>query len=232
MNSNFVSVIIPVFNGQQYLNESIESVLLQKGVSLELIIVDDGSTDGTKEVVSTYENNNIVRYEYQENQGLAASRNKGISLAAGNFIAFNDADDIWVEGKLSAQMAIMESQPGVEMISGSVRQFISPEIPEIEHAKYTFSDVDIQANLIPCLLFRSEVFIKYGMFDTNLKIGQDMSWLLQAKNKGLIIHPMPKLVYYRRLHPNNIGRIHQSLNYQARFQILKNSIDEKKRAGN
>lgn len=232
MNSNYVSVIIPVYNGQQYLKESIESVLLQKSVAFELIIVDDGSTDSTREVVSTYVDNKIVRYVYQENQGLAASRNKGISIASGNYIAFNDADDIWVEDKLSTQMAIMETQPSVEMISGRVRQFISPEIPETEHGKYTFLDVDMQTNLIPCSLFRGEVFVKHGMFDTNLKIGQDMSWLLQAKNMGLIIHPLPKLVYYRRLHPNNIGRIHQSLNYRARFQILKKSIDEKKQAGN
>ena len=91
-NISLISVIIPVYNGDKYLAEAIESVLDQKDFTLDVIVVDDGSTDNTAKVTEKF--TSMVRYYYQENAGPGAARNKGITLALGDFISFLDADDL------------------------------------------------------------------------------------------------------------------------------------------
>ena len=100
-NSPLVSTIIPVFNGERLLPEALDSVFRQDYRPIEVIVVDDGSTDGTSLVARSCPE---VRYLYQSNQGLGAARNAGIAAACGEFIAFLDADDIWLPRKLSSQM--------------------------------------------------------------------------------------------------------------------------------
>lgn len=230
MVNNLISVIIPVFNGGKYISEALESVLAQTHENIEIVIVDDGSTDNTSQIAQEFmAHNSSMKYVYQENQGLAASRNKGISLSKGDFIAFIDADDIWVEDKLETQIKILLKNPSIEMVSGKVKQFISPEIPVEKHDEYHFVQDEIQSNLIGVALIRKSAFDKYGLFDPTLRIGQDMQWVLQAKEKELKIEPIPKLVYYRRLHPDNLGRSRSDENYKTRLKILKQAIDQRRR---
>ena len=96
-----VSVIIPAYQSDRYIVQAIESVLNQKDCSYEIIIIDDGSTDSTEEVLAPYSDR--IRYIKQENQGVAAARNNGIALAKADLIAFLDADDYFVPGKLARQ---------------------------------------------------------------------------------------------------------------------------------
>ena len=105
-----VSVLIPTFNRAYILGKTIESVLAQTYQSLEIIVVDDGSTDDTRTLVATFDSR--VRYIYQENAGLAAARNAGLAAAQGEFIAFQDSDDLWLPWKLQAQVALMRRFPG------------------------------------------------------------------------------------------------------------------------
>jgi len=109
-----VSVIIPTFNRGYIIASTIDSVLAQTYRPIELIIVDDGSGDETREVVARY--GTQVRYIYQENAGLAAARNTGLSVARGEFIAFQDSDDIWLPWKLKAQVAIMREHPELAFV--------------------------------------------------------------------------------------------------------------------
>ena len=105
-----VSVILPTYNRAEILKKSIDSVLMQSYPEFELLIVDDGSTDNTKELVASYEDSRI-RYLYTEiNRGAAAARNFGIENASGNadFIAFEDSDDLWHKDKLKKQIKEME----------------------------------------------------------------------------------------------------------------------------
>ena len=106
----FISVIIPTYNRSAYLAKAIDSVLAQDAADLQLVVVDDGSSDGTAELVRDY--GTAVTYCYQANKGPAAARNQGIKLAQGDYIAFLDSDDWWHEDKLSRQVAAMESEPG------------------------------------------------------------------------------------------------------------------------
>ena len=103
MNKPLVSVIMPVYNGEKYIRKAVESVYEQE-VSLELLVIDDGSTDHTEEVLSAYEGREDFRYiKNQQNMGAAGSRNRGVGLAQGTYIAFLDADDWWEPGKLKEQ---------------------------------------------------------------------------------------------------------------------------------
>lgn len=125
MNQILVSVIMPVYNGEKYIGQAIESVLKQK-VSLELIIIDDCSTDGTIKVVNEYLKYNRVSFlPNEKNLGVAASRNKGMEAAKGKYIAFLDSDDYWTEDKLEKQIALMEEKQAV--LSSTGRELIDEE---------------------------------------------------------------------------------------------------------
>ena len=108
MNKPLVSVIMPVYNGEKYIRKAVESVY-EQGVSLELLVIDDGSTDHTEEVLSAYEGREDFRYiKNEQNMGAAGSRNRGVGLAQGTYIAFLDADDWWEPGKLKEQLKRLE----------------------------------------------------------------------------------------------------------------------------
>ena len=227
MNKDLISIIIPVFNGGNYLSEALESVLAQKYAPIEIIVIDDGSTDNSGAIVNQFMARYPILYIFQENQGLAASRNKGISVSNGSLIAFIDADDIWVENKINSQVEVLRKDPSIEMVSGKVKQFISPEIPADERQTYHFQPGEIQSNMMAAALVRKSAFDKYGLFDPAFRIGQDMHWVIQALAKGLKIEPLQQLVYYRRLHQSNLGRQRSDENYKTRFKILKQAIDQR-----
>ena len=106
-----VSVIIPTFNYGRFLEQAIQSVLGQTFQDFELIVVDDGSTDDTREVLARFESDRRVRCLFQANRGDAAARNTGILNAGGRYVAFLDSDDYWMPEKLERQLGIMRSDP-------------------------------------------------------------------------------------------------------------------------
>ncbi len=119
-----VSVIIPAYNAERYLAEALASVFGQSRVPEEIIVVDDGSTDRTEEVVRKH--GEAIRFLKQPHRGPGAARNLGVESARGEFIAFLDADDLWLPEKLSAQLDLFRTRPNIDMAFGRVRQFISP----------------------------------------------------------------------------------------------------------
>src|SRR5262249_3672652 len=116
-----VSVIIPVHNYERYLAEAIESVLSQTYQNLEVIVVDDGSTDQSGEVAKSFAGRG-VRYCHQVHAGIGPARNKGVELAHGDFLAFLDADDRWPLGKIERQLLAFENDPALEMVFGQALQ--------------------------------------------------------------------------------------------------------------
>lgn len=128
-----VSVIISVYNGERYLAEAIDSVLAQTYQDFELILIDDGSTDRTKEIIQSYP---TIRYFYQENQGVAAARNLGVAQSRGDYLTFLDADDLWLPEKLALQIEAFAGNPHLDIVTGHIQQFVSPEIDPAEAQKY------------------------------------------------------------------------------------------------
>jgi len=114
-----VSVVIPAYNAAWCVAKAIESVLVQEGADFEIIVVDDGSTDDTAAVLARY--GDAIRVVRQRNQGLSAARNAGIRAAQGEFVAFLDADDWWLAGKLGQQLALMHTRPELGFCSTAAR---------------------------------------------------------------------------------------------------------------
>ena len=125
MKKPLVSVIMPVYNGEKYIKKAVDSVFAQE-VSLELLVIDDGSTDHTEEVLSAYSSREDFRYlKNEKNMGAAGSRNRGVSAARGSYIAFLDADDWWENGKLQAQLQCLKETGCVLCSTG--RELMNPD---------------------------------------------------------------------------------------------------------
>ncbi|MDV2504691.1 MAG: glycosyltransferase family A protein, partial [bacterium] len=128
-SSRLVSVIIPAYNCEDFLAEAIASALAQTYLPVEIIVVDDGSTDRSGDVANSFKNPE-VRYFYQPNSGAGAARNQGTNLARGSYFAFLDADDVWLPDKLTLQMAAFDDDPGLDIVFGLVSQFYDSESDE------------------------------------------------------------------------------------------------------
>jgi glycosyltransferase involved in cell wall biosynthesis len=218
MTSDFplVSVIIPVYNRDRYLAEAIESIFAQTYPAIELIVVDDGSTDRSAEIAQSYP----VIYHFQPNGGIGSARNTGIALATGEFLAFLDSDDIWVTDKLAKQMAAFESDPILEAVFGYAQQFYSPELEETFRERIRCPEQPIAAHLSSAMLIKREAFLRIGLFDTELKAGTDFSWYISALEHQLGHITLFDVVYRRRLHKTNNG-ITERHHANERLHLLK-----------
>ena len=176
-----VSVIIPTYNCKRYVGRAITSVLGQTYKDFEIIIVDDGSTDGTKEVLSEFLGLANVSYIHQENKGVACARNVGIRASHGKYIALLDADDWWEPEKLERQITIFQLNPTIDLIHSNI--FIANEADPGRRIKYTqkvdFNNLSPKAALrkvmfweadvcVPTIIVKKDVLEKIGYFDENL----------------------------------------------------------------
>ena len=221
-----VSVVIPLYNGEKYLAEAIESVLAQTYSSIELIVVDDGSTDGSADIVKGYTS---VHYYFQPNQGLGAARNRGIDLAQGSFLAFLDADDIWDKDKLMCQMKAFDNTPGLDMVFGQVEQFISPELDEYAKSKINHASEIIQGYFAGTLLIKRDSFFRVGCFATHWCVGEFIDWYTKAIEQSLNSFTIPEVVMKRRIHNDNTG-IRERNSRTDYVRILKASLDRRRKA--
>jgi glycosyltransferase involved in cell wall biosynthesis len=222
-----ISVVIPAYNAELYLREAIESVQAQNHLSLEILVIDNGSTDGTADVVRSF--GSAVRYTYQQNAGAAGGRNRGAEMAAGDFIAFLDADDLWMEGKLARQMQAFREKPETDIVLGQAEQFISPEL-DAEIAAKILCPPGIQAGYLPsAMVVRKTSFAKAGPFDTKLSVGEFIDWYSRAEEKGLRTEIVPYLVLRRRLHTTNQGQTKREDYGKDYLRILKARLDRKRK---
>jgi glycosyltransferase involved in cell wall biosynthesis len=215
-------VIIPVFNGQAYLGEALRSVLSQGAEGLEIVVVDDGSTDGTQDVVHSFVGE-PVRFVRQDRQGVAAARNRGVALAKGELIAFLDADDVWLPGKLEAQMESLGRGEG-EMIFSHIEEFVSPDCA----GDPGFSGKargELTGACAPTLLMRKTDFARVGKFDSACGVGEFIDWHARALDAGLRPFTLPRILARRRVHRANTTR--GAAGYAA---TLKRILDRRRAA--
>lgn len=202
-----ISVIIPAFNAERYLAEAIDSVMSQTYRPVDIIIVDDGSTDGTRAVAERYEAS--VRYVFQTNAGIGAARNRGIEMARGELLAFLDADDLWASDKLEWQAEALRKDPGLDMIFGYTQQFPTPEMADEIQNRIRYVAEPTGAYLGPAMLIRRDSFLRVGLFDPQWKVGDFVDWYLRAIDLGLRSAMEPRIVLHRRLHDTNHGTRHR-----------------------
>jgi glycosyltransferase involved in cell wall biosynthesis len=226
-DKSLISVIIPVYNGEKYLAEAVETVLAQTYRQIEVIVVDDGSIDGSREVAQRFAR--PVRYSFKSHQGIGAARNHGITMARGSFCAFLDADDLWVEDKLTRQIAVFGDKPHLDMVFGYVKMFHSPELSEQLKAKLDGAGQTMPGHIAGTLLIKRESFLRAGLFETGWRLGDFIDWYLKAMEKGLESYMLPEIVMQRRLHGGNTTLRERPaiLDY---VRVLKASLD-RRRAG-
>lgn len=221
-----VSVVIPVYNGQTYLASTIESAINQDNVDdIEIIVVDDGSTDRTVDITKRF---STVRYQYQESQGAAAARNTGAMLAQGEYIAFLDADDLWMPNKLELQVKMLAEQEQLNMVFCMVQQFISPDLTNQQAANIACPTSPMPAYIPSGLMVQKDAFLRIGAFQTKWRVGEFIDWFGRAKELGFQSDVVPEVLLKRRLHLTNTGVTERS-SRQDFARILKASLDRKRR---
>jgi len=204
MKLALVSVIIPCYNYGEFLNTTLESVLHQSYQNWECIIIDDGSSDNSKDVAQQYiERDERFKYKYQENAGLSAARNTGIDMAGGAYIQFLDADDLIQTHKLKTQVEFLESNFEFELVYGygmyfgnsmPQEQYYSPDLTDRKWIPERIDGIAVQIDLlvrenifaVSCPLVRKTLIDKTGSFNTKLTSLEDWEyWIRATLNKCL-----------------------------------------------
>jgi glycosyltransferase involved in cell wall biosynthesis len=212
LSSPKISVIIPTYNRSHLIKDAVESVLSQTYQAFELIIIDDGSTDNTKEVLTEY--GERLQYIYQENQGRSAARNHGINLAKGEYIAFLDSDDVWFPDKLARQVPILESAPDNVVLVHGYKCIVDKNLQAIpgwelklrnlytlaERREETYENY-LHSNYIftSTILVRKTAITEIGGYDTSTQGVEDLDFYLRLLlvNYNFAFISEPPLIKYR-----------------------------------
>jgi len=225
-----ISVIIAAYNADKYIKEAIDSVLNQTYKNFELIVIDDGSTDKTAQIAKSYKGK--LKYVYKENGGVSTARNTGIKLAQGEFVAFLDADDVWIENKLHDQVEHLNKNEDLAMIftnmiiideSGEnvLGHFNSKE--SIPYDGFIFEYFLKKPVLYPStLLIKKNVFEEIGYFNEKLKSCDDTDLFFRAFQYVQVGLVEKELVRYREVE-NSLSRSMRS--HECHITMLSEFLD-------
>lgn len=218
---DLVSVIIPTYNRENTIKESVESVLSQTYSNIEVIVVDDGSTDNTQKILQNIKDPRL-QVVYQKNQGACAARNNGIRHAQGKFISFNDSDDIWLKDKLEYQMRIMNNKhPDISFCQINMKK--GPTFKKVD-VGYKEGFLNPVTNLLgittQTLLFKSDV-LKNNMFDVSMPRYQEFELLLRLADK-YHIYCLDKGLVNKNISSDAISVNHQKLIKAIKIILQKN----------
>lgn len=231
-----VSVIIPVYNGEAFIAEAVESALDQDYPHKEVIVVNDGSNDGTMQVLRRF--GDRIRILDQVNGGPPRARNAGLAVAAGEYIAFLDADDVWLQGKLTAQVTHMEAQPGVAVSyfqwhvwASEAGGYHRPEFSreplrqvrvDDERSGWIYNRLLYDCELLTTtVMLRASVARKVGEFDVNLWCGEDYDYWLRMSQAGKISRLEPAGALYRVV-PGSASRHARPINDE--LQVIQSNL--------
>jgi glycosyltransferase involved in cell wall biosynthesis len=219
-----ISVVIPVYNQGLYVSEAIESALSQSVAPAEVIVV-DSSDDGSVEVARSFVPR--IRHVVHARQGVGAARNLGVMLAAGDLFAHLDADDVWVPEKLEAQLAVLAADPGIDLVGGQMKEFISPDVAAELRGRVRCLAAPQPGFSASVLLVRREAFERVGRYSTRWRLGADLDWFIRAREVGLRTATVPRVLARRRLHACNSGLREREF-ARDRVHVLKLALDRRR----
>ena len=221
-----ISVLMAVCNGAPFIAEALQSVLQQAGKGLEIIVIDDGSTDGTSEIVTAIANKALVpiRCAYQANQGQAKALNHALSLAAGEIIAFIDADDLWVRDRLQFQCRLLGQ---ADLVLGKVKAFADgAHVNPLELKR--FNDRPYHYNLGSSLI-RRRAIEKVGPFNEAMRMVCDWDWFARARDLSVSMAICHRICLLQRIHFRNITR-QRELGSQNTLLMLRRQLERRRAA--
>lgn len=226
MTGPLVSVVVPYYDSAAYLGEAVESALGQTYAPIELVLVDDGSTDASPEVASRYEGRAVLLH--QANAGAGPARNAGISATRGELVAFLDADDLWEPDKIARQVATLSDDPGLDAVMTMVREFLSPELDPAT-APLSPAPTPLVGAIPSALLVRRAALERVGPFSAS-PTGQWADWFTRFTDHGLRAVTLDDVLVHRRLHLTNLGYLHRT-DRRIYLHALKASLDRRRGAG-
>jgi glycosyltransferase involved in cell wall biosynthesis len=217
---------MPVHNGERYLAETLDSIVAQSHRPVEIVVVDDGSSDGTPAVLAAYGHPIVV--VRQENAGTVVARNAGLARARGEYIGFLDADDLWHPDKLALQLGAFAARPGLQVSFTFIQNFWSEDVPETARGADPTQGRPVPGYVCPTMLARREAFDRVGPFDSSVRHTSEMRWILAAAELGVAMDVLGTVTVRRRLHAGN-----QSIRRGGRvldeyLHLLKASLDRRR----
>jgi glycosyltransferase involved in cell wall biosynthesis len=215
-----VSVVLPVLNGERFLADALESVASQSAAPGEILVVDGGSTDRSREISRGFDG---VRILTQPGRGLSNAWNHGIRCASGNLIAFIESDDRWPADKLAEQVGFLEHHPECDYVIGRVRFFIEPGHGVPRGFKSELLQGDQPGRIPGTLMVRRHVFESVGFFDESLAIAADVDWFARCKDAGVREGRIEATLLQKRVHGSNLSN-NAADNTKELLSLLRSSI--------
>lgn len=196
-----VSVVMPCHNYARFVGEAIASIVAQGPLVAEIVVVDDGSTDGSGDVAAAA--SPLVRVIRQDCQGIAAARNAGIAAARGELVAFLDADDILTDASLAVRVAALDARPELGCVFGRLAHFLCPALDDEARSRLFCPPDEAAARFAGTMVARADVFRTVGGFDPSLRVGEMIDWISRLEAAGVGIGAVDACVLRRRIHGAN-----------------------------
>lgn len=193
-----VSVVMPVYNQELYVGKAIESILGQTFRNFEFIIIDDGSTDRTWDIIKSYQDDRIIIFKNEINLGNYPARNRGIKASEGKYIAVMDGDDVSMRKRLEIQIKIMEEDPS--LLAHGTAYVLSNGKRGVKPADYEYIKAFLLYNnsfLHPSLMIRKDVLLTIGCYDEKYRYSSDYDLVCRISKKGKMINISDVLIQYR-----------------------------------
>jgi glycosyltransferase involved in cell wall biosynthesis len=228
MTSCKVSVIVAVFNGERFIGEALGSLRREQEIESEILVVDDGSIDGSVSAVRALADQDPrIRLITGEHRGISATRNIGVRVATGDYITFLDCDDICPPGRLARQLCKVRSNPGVVAVVGETLWFeaLTPNFTPAAGTRHART-----LCVTNSALFDRSVFETYGFFDETLELCEDFDFFLRLSEAGARILIETEIALFYRRHTGNVTNNFHRLR-MARVAALQRSIARRRAAG-
>jgi glycosyltransferase involved in cell wall biosynthesis len=223
MSRPLISIVVPAYQREKHIGATLESIIAQEYRPIEIVVADDGSTDGTAAIAQSYPH---VHYIFQSNQGPPAARNAGLANCRGDLIAFLDADDLWPAGKLDKQCDFLVRNPEVYCVLGRMINFLDTGMNRPEWVPESAMN-DADALSLGAALIRRSTFDRIGLFDSRYWYGDDLDWFIRLREAGLPMVVMQEVFLLRRIHSENISKNQSSLAKQY-LRIIKAHMDRRR----
>jgi glycosyltransferase involved in cell wall biosynthesis len=227
-----VSVILPVRNGAAYLQAALESVAAQTHRPLEVLVLDDHSTDATGVIAGRFTQDGVQYIPNPPCSGAAALRNLGVSLARGELLAFHAHDDLWEPEKLRIQAAFLRDRPEILFCITQVRCFVDPGQEPPRGLARERIGVAVPGYLPEALMARRAAFDRVGLFDTTMKQGEDTEWYARAQDFGVPMAVLPDCLLHKRLHATTTtyGEGRTDLLQRQLVRVARRTLERKRAA--
>lgn len=214
-----VSTLMTVRNGERYVAEALRSILEQTRPADEIVVVDDGSTDGTAAVLDDF--GAEVTVLRQPASGVAVALNRALAHATHDVIAYLDADDLWEPDAVERRLSRLQELDRPPCVGGETLQFLSPDLSPTDASRFHVDLQPVRAAFFGAILFRRQCLEQVGSLDESVVLAPAMDWIARARRMGIETTWIDGLVLNRRIHEHNTSAVSATSNYAGMFDVIR-----------